>query len=189
MCCAASIWMASCSCSSFICSSDSFFTMTEWPDTDVATSRVLILFSAKILAMELETALVSTIAPSTTISGSRFSMLSLLTTSPLPARFSSTALTELEPMSTPTNCLPLPKPSIHVPLKNLCPPRRGGSYPALRLPSLALSLHPSVQGSLLKAPAVAQLKRRNFRCREVLVQSIRGNAKIMGSLSDIHHFA
>ena len=63
--------------------------------------------------MASATAPPSMMAPSTMLSGGTGSMAKAATLdSPCPTAFSSTALTALEPMSSPTTALDLPKPNI-----------------------------------------------------------------------------
>jgi len=84
-----------------------FFTITEWPLTEVATARDLISFSVNSLEMALETVPLSTIMESTTMSAGRASSPTWATSMPLRPRFSSTALMLLEPTSRPTmDCFP-----------------------------------------------------------------------------------
>src|SRR6476660_5485698 len=85
-----------------------FFTITEWPLTEVATDLVLIECSPKILLIALETLPESTIMESTTMSLASGSTPRCETTiSPLDF-FSSIALMQLEPMSNPTIDFPDP---------------------------------------------------------------------------------
>src|SRR6266478_2309783 len=82
----------------------------------------------------------SMVAPSTTVSGAKFSVPKLTSSYPPLVDFSSTALMELDPISSPTSCL-------------LFPPRNDITRPLsqtlARLPAplhLAhLALHPAIQ--------------------------------------------
>src|SRR5262249_54940234 len=64
--------------------------------------------------MPSATAAPSMIAPSTMLSGGTGSMPKATTFHPLPAAFSSTAFTALEPMSRPTTAFDLPRPNTTV---------------------------------------------------------------------------
>ena len=68
MCWLASDWMRSYSSSSVIMGSVTRLTITEWPETAVATVRVLISWLSKIVPMPPATSGASMIAPSTTVS-------------------------------------------------------------------------------------------------------------------------
>ena len=79
-----------------------FLTITALPDSDAATSLVLNAFDSKTRLMASATAAPSMIAPSTMLSGGIGSVPYAATRKPLPAALSSTALTALDPMSSPT---------------------------------------------------------------------------------------
>ena len=104
--------MAESSSSSFAALTVILFTITECPETEVATFRVLILFSVKILSMAAETERASMIAPSTTVSCPRSSTPKFTSSYESPRFFSSTALTALDPMSSPTKPFAFPIPNI-----------------------------------------------------------------------------
>ncbi len=88
-----------------------FFTMTALPESDAATSLVLNALFSNSRLMASVTALPSMIAPSTIASGGTGSVPNAATLNPFPAGFSSTALTALEPMSSPTHAFALPNPN------------------------------------------------------------------------------
>src|ERR1700687_423791 len=140
MCWLASEGMRSYSSSSVINGSGTRFTMTECPETEVATFLVLIRCASKILLMALATCGASMIAPSTTVSCARFSVPKITRSYQPLVDISSTALIELDPMSSPTNCL-------------LFPPNNDISGPLSPTPAklaaplyLAhLALHPAIQ--------------------------------------------
>src|SRR5215208_5856692 len=92
-----------------------FLTMTALPDSDAATSLVLNALFSKTRRIASATAAPSMIAPSTILSGGTGSMANATTLKPLPALFNSTALTALDPMSSPTTDLDLPKPNTGIP--------------------------------------------------------------------------
>ncbi len=97
----ASHWMDSANSSSVITGRLIFLTITEWPETEVTTSFVLIL---KLL---IRSRIVSTITtesirdPSTMASGGMVAMAELINRCPLLVSVSSTTLMELEPISKP----------------------------------------------------------------------------------------
>src|SRR5262249_23197151 len=93
-----------------------FFTITALPESEAATSLDLkALFSNRRL-IESATAVPSMMAPSTMLSGGIGSIANAMPLNPLPAGFSSTALTALDPMSSPTTDFDFPKPNT-----GLCP--------------------------------------------------------------------
>src|SRR3990172_8502197 len=109
--CSASQWIDSASSSCDIGGRVIFFTITALPETEVATSAVLIFWVVKSLWMASITAPESMMAPSTMASGGRASMprfRSWYSAPPLPPAFSSTALIAEDPMSTPTSPFFLP---------------------------------------------------------------------------------
>ena len=79
-----------------------FLTMTELPDSEAATSFVLNALFSNSRRIASATAAPSMMAPSTILSGGTGSVANAETRNPLPAGFSSTAFTALEPMSRPT---------------------------------------------------------------------------------------
>src|ERR1700739_1289868 len=94
---------------------------------------------------------------------------------------------ELEPISSPTNCLLLfpPNNDIWQPLYSfalllLLPPS------CVRLAHLAF--HPAIQDGLSEFPAVTEFERRNFAFSDVTVQGIRADPQILRRLPHIHHF-
>src|SRR3954453_6091395 len=76
--------------------------MTALPERGAAASLVLIAPLAKSRRIASATAPPSMIAPSTMLSGGTGSLPNAATLNALPAAFSSTALTALEPISRPT---------------------------------------------------------------------------------------
>src|ERR1035437_42999 len=52
-----------------------------------------------------------------------------------------------------------------------------------------LVVHPLVQSRPLEPPPVPQLEGRNKRLRSVLVQGVRGDAKVVGGLANVHALA
>src|SRR5215472_5675086 len=162
ICWLASEGMRSYNSSSVIKGSGTRLTMTECPETEVATFLVLMRWASNILLMALATCGASMIAPSTTVSGASDSIPKLTSSYPVLACFNSTALIELEPISSPTNCLLFRPPNNHMFAASLflCPsawqlPPSGG-----RLTHLAF--HPAVQDGLAQFPTVSQLKCGNF---------------------------
>src|SRR5262245_42949096 len=110
-----------------------FLTMTALPESDAHTSFDLKAFfpsNTRRMASATETA--SMIAPSTIASGGTGSAPNAVTLYPLPAGFTSTALTALDPMSSPTIVLAFAKSAISsqgvtAELRNRCavdPPAR-----------------------------------------------------------------
>src|SRR4029077_16488586 len=184
ICWLASDGMRSYSSSSVINGSGTRFTMTECPETEVATFLVLIRCASKILLMALATCGASMIAPSTTVSCAKCSVPKLTSSYPPLVDFSSTALIELEPMSNPTNCLLLP-PNNDI-TRPLSPTPQDLPAP-LHLTHLAL--HPAVQDGLPKFPTIAEFKCRNLAFGDVTVQRVRGDTQILRRLPHVHHFA
>src|SRR6476660_2344650 len=84
-----------------------FLTITALPESDAATSLVLIARPSNSRRMASATAAPSMMAPSTMLSGGRFSVPKPVTLYVFPDALSSTALTALEPMSRPTRALAL----------------------------------------------------------------------------------
>jgi hypothetical protein len=80
-----------------------FLTMTPLPETPATTRSFLNWWLRKMPAMTFETSFSSMIWPSTTVSGWSPSKPRLTSESALSLPVSSTALTELEPMSRPTS--------------------------------------------------------------------------------------
>ena len=108
--CSASQWMDSASSCSLIDGSWIFLTMTELPLMAVATSCVLMRYSENSRWIASMTDVESIIWPSTMASWGRYSSPIVVScqVSPFPG-FISTALTELDPMSSPTRFFFLPK--------------------------------------------------------------------------------
>src|SRR5215471_13372502 len=199
MCWAASVVMLSASSLSLMGCTLIFFTITEWPLTEVATALVLIECSPKILLITLETLPESTIMESTTMSLASGSTPRCETTiSPL-ERFSSIALMQLEPMSNPTIDFPEPNPNMPPALSliYLFPVARtlsrGSCLCRFRLllrathVHRALLLHPLIKNRLLEFPAVPELECRDFLFGHVFVQRVRTDSQILRSLSDVHY--
>src|SRR3954469_7732191 len=84
-----------------------FLTMTALPDSEAATSLVLMPRASKSRRIASATAAPSMIAPSTILSGGNVSVPKPVTLKVLPDALSSTAFTALEPMSRPTRALAL----------------------------------------------------------------------------------
>ena len=114
ICWLASDGMRSKSSSSVISGSGTRFTITECPETELPTFFVFIFCVSKIFEMALATCGASIIAPSTTVSCASGSIPKLTSSYPAFVDFSSTALIELEPMSSPTNCLPFRPPIANI---------------------------------------------------------------------------
>src|SRR4029077_11336859 len=197
ICWAASVVMLSASSPSLMGCTLIFFTITEWPLTDVATDFVLMPCSPKILLIALETLPESTIMESTTMSlASGSTPMCETTISPL-ERFSSIALMQLEPMSNPT--IDFPDPNMPMPTAFTWFPSgfpdlsRGCRLRRLRLllgsahVHGALLFHPLVQDGLLELPAVPELERRDFLFGHVFVQCVRTDSQVLRSLSNIHY--
>ena len=87
---------------SVIAGSVIFLTITALPESDAATSRFLMPSRSKSRRMASATAVPSMMAPSTMVSAGSGSMPKATTFQPLPEAFSSTALTALDPISSPT---------------------------------------------------------------------------------------
>src|SRR5436190_15981091 len=100
--CSASHWIDSPSSASVIAGRLIFLTMTALPESDAATSFVLNALFENRRLMASATALLSMMAPSTMLSGGTGSEPKATTLYPLPAGLISTALTALDPMSSPT---------------------------------------------------------------------------------------
>src|SRR4051795_3627224 len=94
--------MDSASSVSDICGRGIFLTITALPESDAATSFVLIAPPANRRRIASATAPPSMMAPSTMLSGGMGSLPNAATLNALPAGLSSTALTALEPISRPT---------------------------------------------------------------------------------------
>src|SRR5258705_7771070 len=93
--------------------SEIFLTMTALPERDAQTSFVLkALLPSNTRRMASATDPASMMAPSTIASAGTGSMPNAVTRYPLPDGFSSTALTALDPMSSPTTVLAFPKSGI-----------------------------------------------------------------------------
>src|SRR5690348_5853018 len=164
-------------------------TITECPETEVATFFVLTRCASKILLMAFATCGASMMAPSTTVSGASDSIPKLTSSYPDFVDFSSTALIELDPMSSPTSCrLFFPIPSISRPLFLPASCFRA-KLPASRCGLAHFPFHPAVQYRFTQFPTVAEFKRGNFAFRDVTVQGIRGDSQILRRLPHIHHFA
>src|SRR5215472_87678 len=84
-----------------------FLTITALPDSEAATSFVLMWRPSKRRRIASATAAPSMIAPSTMLSGGSGSVPNTVTLKDLPAGLSSTALTADEPISSPTRALAL----------------------------------------------------------------------------------
>ena len=84
-----------------------FFTMTALPDSEAATSRVLMPAASNTRLMASATTPASMIAPSTIASRGSGSLAKAATRYALPDGFSSMALTALDPMSRPTTAFVL----------------------------------------------------------------------------------
>src|SRR4030081_402672 len=181
--------MRSNSSSSVISGRGTLFTITECPETELPTFFVFIFCVSKIFEMALATCGASMIAPSTTVSCASGSIPKLTSSYPAFVDFSSTALIELEPISSPTNCLPFRPPSANI-SRPLSPSLASKSeLPAPRVRLAHLPLHPAVQNRFTKFPSVAQLERRYFAFSDVTVQRIRRDPQILRRLSDVHHFS
>jgi len=101
--CSASHWIESSSSAGVMTGSVIFLTMTALPDNEAQTSFALnALFSAKTRRMASATAPASMMAPSTMASGGTGCMPKAATRYPRPDGRNSTALTALDPMSSPT---------------------------------------------------------------------------------------
>src|SRR5215471_18623583 len=88
--------------------------------------------------------------------------------------FNSTALIELEPISSPTNCLLFFPPS-HISRPLSLSPRLAAPHMCLA----HLAFHPAIQDRLAKFPAVAQLECRNLAFRDVAIQRVRRDPQIL----------
>src|SRR5262245_42270738 len=103
-----------------------FLTITALPESDAATSLGLNCLFSKTRLIASATAAPSMIPPSTMLSGGTGSMPNATTFHALPADFSSTALTALDPMSRPTTAFDLPRPNTTVcPFRQAQPWKRG----------------------------------------------------------------
>src|SRR6202166_5038830 len=175
ICWLASDGMRSYSSSSVISGSGTLFTITECPETELPTFFVFIFC-------------VSIIAPSTTVSCASGSIPKLTSSYPAFVDFSSTAFIELEPISSPTNCLPFRPPSANI-SRPLSPSLLNPELPAPRVRLAHLPLHPAVQNRFTKFPTVAELECRNFAFSDVTVQRIRRDPQILRRLPYVHHFS
>src|SRR6202163_2584367 len=180
--------MRSNSSSSVISGSGTLFTITECPETELPTFLVFIFCVSKIFEMALATCGASIIAPPATVSCASGSIPKLTSSYPAFVDFSSTAFIELEPISSPTSCLPFRPPSENIsrPLSRVpC----NSELPAPRVRLAHLPLHPAVQNRFTKFPAVAQLECRYFAFGDVTVQRIRRDPQILRRLPYVHHFS
>src|SRR3954465_14272636 len=109
--CSASQKIDSASSASVITGRLIFLTITALPESDAATSLHLKALFWNRRRIASATAVPSMIAPSTMLSGGAGSLAKAATLYDFPAAFSSTALTALDPMSSPTTALGLPRPS------------------------------------------------------------------------------
>src|ERR1051326_2404810 len=87
--------------------SEIFLTITALPESDAATSFVLMWRPSNSRRIAAETAAASMIAPSTILSGGSGSVPKPVTRYDFPDVFSSTALTADDPMSRPTRAFAL----------------------------------------------------------------------------------
>src|SRR6202022_4663500 len=144
---------------------------------------------SKIFEMALATCGASIIAPSTTVSCASGSIPKLTSSYPAFVDFSSTALIELEPISSPTNCLPFRPPSANI-SRPLSPSLASKSeLPAPRVRLAHLPLHPAVQNRFAKFPSIAEFECRYFAFSDVTVQRIRRDPQILRRLPYVHHFS
>src|SRR5438132_8052981 len=103
-----------------------FLTITALPESDAATSLLLKCLFSNNRRIASVTAAPSMMVPSTMLSGGIGSAANAATLKPLPAGFSSTALTALDPMSSPTTAFDLPRPNTAYVLHAGSLPRRRG---------------------------------------------------------------
>src|SRR5438445_6971977 len=191
MCWLASAGMRSYNSSSLISGSGTRLTITECPDTDVATFFVFTLALSKIRLMAFATCGASMIAPSTTVSGASDSIPKLTSSYPALVLFNSTDLMELEPISSPTSCLLFFRritsrsPFVLRPAETFKPLHQLTSF-CVHLAHL--TFHPSIQNGLTQFPTVAKFECRNLAFRDVTVQGVRADPQILRRLSHIHHF-
>src|SRR5258708_2135400 len=183
ICWLASAGIRSYSSSSFINGSGTRFTITECPETDVATFLVLTLAESKIRLMALATCGASMIAPSTTVSGASDSMPKLTSSYPALVLLSSTDLMELDPISNPTSCL------LFFPPNNILQPLYSFALLTCRTvnrfltPSSVhlahLAFHPPVENRLTQFPSISKFERRYFALSDVTVQGVRADTQIL----------
>src|SRR5262249_27167843 len=93
--------------------SEIFLTMTAFPESEAATSFVLMWRPSNRRRIASATAAASMMAPSTMLSGGSGSVPKPVTLYDLPADFSSTALTADDPMSRPTSAFALRRNTAH----------------------------------------------------------------------------
>src|SRR2546422_4902941 len=124
-------------------------------------------------------------APSPAVSWARGSSPKLTSSYPVRAAFSSTALTELDPMSNPTSCLLFPPPNISRPLSRF----RERPLALLPVPLAHLPFHPAVQYCFPKLPAVPQFERRYLALGDVAIERVRGYSQVLRRLPNVHDFA
>ena len=105
--CSASQWIDSASSASVITGRLIFLTMTALPESDATMSRVLIRLPSSRRRIASATAAASMMAPSTMVSPGTGSVPNATTLKDRPDGRSSTALTALDPMSSPTTGLVL----------------------------------------------------------------------------------
>ena len=130
--CSASQRMDSASSTSVICGKLIFLTITALPDSEAATSRFFVPARANARRIASVALAASMIAPSTMLSGAMSSRAKATTRNDLPAAFSSTTLTALEPISSPTMLLFLPNTFGSCPFRGrLRPPVPPPAHPGL----------------------------------------------------------
>src|SRR6185436_17431911 len=106
--CSASQKIDSSSSDAVITGSVIFLTITAFPESEAQTSFALnVLLCSNTRRIASATAPASMMAPSTIESGGTGSLPNAATRNPFPEGFSSTALTALDPMSSPTTALVL----------------------------------------------------------------------------------
>ena len=166
--CSASQWMDSASSAAVMTGRLIFLTMTALPESDAATSLVVKVFCPNNRLIASATATPSTIAPSTMLSGGIGSVAKAVTLNVLPTAFNSTALTALEPMSSPTTALFFARPNTGT-SSTFCSSRDGTRNPR----QLHADVGKAITELRLELRIGARSRRRPFRkgsatrCREI----------------------
>src|SRR4051794_14100739 len=137
-----------------------FLTMTALPDSEAATSLVLIPRVSYRRGSASDPRSSSMMAPSTMLSVGIGSVPNADTLKPLPTARSSTALTALDPMSRPTHAFDLPSPNTVM------------SYPVLCVPTCLASAVPG--SAVRKRPILLVLGHRRLQFRERLTDPLTG---------------
>src|SRR6185503_6166636 len=149
-------------------------TMTALPESDAQTSFVLnALLPSNRRRMASATEPASMMAPSTMASADTGSMPNAVTRYPLPDGFSSTALTALDPMSSPTTVLAFPKSGIFP----LGPERKLGNGCAIKI-SMSVVTAAELSGFAHYECANERRIRKRAMSRKLLSCSVIGRFRL-----------